>query len=93
MPERRFSGADTAGRVALHRLACVELTLGYGRVARERCPAVDVVGCDFQLRSRAFHVGLGLVDRDAERARVDDEQKVALLDDLSFLEMNGLNEA
>ena len=88
LPERGFGRADAAGGVALDRFSRVELAIGYGLVAGERRCAVDVVGGDFELRLRAFDVSLRLIDRNLVRARVDDEEEVPFLDDLSILEMD-----
>ena len=50
-------------------------------------------GGDLELGPRAFHIGFGLLDRELVGARIDDEQEVALLDDLAVLEMDGIDEA
>ena len=91
--QRRFGRRDRARRVALRRSPRVELPLGEGLAAHQRRRPLDVVRRDLQPCLRALHVGLGLLDREPIRPRIDDEQKIALLDDLAVLEMNGIDEA
>ena len=55
--------------------------------------ALHVERGDFELGLGAFDIRLGLLDRDPIGARIDDEQEIALLDDLAFLEMDGIDEA
>src|SRR5580700_4991051 len=55
--------------------------------------AIDVLGRDVELRLRPFDIGFRLLDGDLVRALIDDEQQVVLLDDLPFLEMNGVDES
>ena len=75
--DRRVSNSRSVKRLAAH----------------QRRRPLDVGGGDVELGLRAFHIGLGLLDRELVGARIDDEQQIALLDDLAVLEMDGIDEA
>ena len=51
------------------------------------------MGSDVELRLRPFDIGFGQLDGDLVWALVYDEQQVIFLDDLPFVEMNGVDEA
>ena len=76
----------------LGRRPGIEFTLSQALVAHQRRGARNVAGGDLELGLRAVNVGLGLLDRERVGARIDDEQEVALLDDLALLEMDGVDE-
>ena len=92
--ERGLGRGDLAGGVALRRSPGIELPLGHGLAAHQRRRALARRAVAISsLALRALHIGLGLLDRDLVGARIDDEQEVALLDDLAVLEMDGIDEA
>ena len=93
LPGGGFERGDLGGGVAFVRPPGVELPLGQGLAAHQRRGALHVECGDFELGLGAFDIRLGLLDRDPIGARIDDEQEIALLDDLAFLVMDGIDEA
>ncbi len=85
--------AHLAGGVTLGCPAGIELALGHGLVAHQRGRPLHVKGGDLELGLGALEIGLRLLDRELIGARIDDEQSVALLDQLAFVEVNGIDEA
>ena len=77
-----------AGGVALRRSPCIEFPFGQRLVAHQRRRPLHVERGDLELGLGALHLRLGLLDRDPVGPRVDDEQEIALLDDLALLEMD-----
>ena len=90
--QRGLGEATCARRLALRRSPRVEFPFGQGLAAHQRRRAFHVERGDLQPGLGALHVGLGLLDRELVGTRIDDEQEVALLDDLAVLEMDGIDE-
>ena len=88
---RGLSRGDLGRGVTLCRSAGIELSFRQRLAARQGSRALDIKCGDEWLCLRAFHVGGGLLDSKVVRARIDDEQKIALLDELTILEIYELN--
>ena len=86
-------GVELARGVALDRFSRVEFPYGQRLILDQRRRAIDVLGSDVELRLRPFDIGFRQLDGDLVGALIDDEQQVVLLDDLPFLEMNGVDES
>ena len=88
LPHRRLIGADGGLRVAVGLRALLESLVGDGLVAHQLLAAVEVgLGVD-QVGFGLLEIGARLIERVLERPLVDGEQQIALLDDLSVLEVD-----
>ena len=90
LANRRLLRGDRGFGDALGLGALVEGLLGDGLVAHELRGAREIGLGKGEVGPRLRQVGLGLVERGLERALVDREQEVALLDDLAVGEMDAV---
>src|SRR4051812_7919234 len=88
-----IGGRDRAGGIALIGLPRIELALSESLVAYQRRGPLDIEAGDLELGLRAFQIRLSLLDREPIRPRIDDEQRIALLDDLAVLELDGVDKS
>ncbi len=87
-----MSGLLLSARDIQIGLALIEIALGDGAGFDERLGSFHLGLCELDLRRRARYLGLGAVDRDFERARVDGEENFSGLDDLAILEVDFVDE-
>src|SRR6185369_3756614 len=90
LADRRLGVAHRGLRVAIGLRALLEGLLGNGLVAHELLAAREVRFGIGEVRARLHQAGARLVEHVLERPLVDGEQEIALLDDLTVLEMHAV---
>jgi hypothetical protein len=88
----RFERRHRTCSIALHRLPRFKFPLGQRLALGQRCRPLDVGGRNLQPGPCALHLGFGLLDRNLVGPRINDEQKIALLDELTVFEMDRTDE-
>ena len=84
----RPGGVESGLRLDRGLAAAIEFLGGDGAGPNKVLRALCIVSRELKPSLRAPNIGLGRSQHSAERARIDHEQQIALLDDLAFLEMH-----